>query len=176
MTSSLELPVHPARPSPRRTAIIAAACVGALALAWYVWFINTPPDLGTSSRTATGSTVVDRTLYVGMYAMPEDSDRDIRISGIKVSARSTVDLDIEPLLCRGASVGITSEPMRFCDELVNPEGQNLEAGDSVVLSVSAQEPGVARIDRIRIGFHEDLRSDTQEAGLAGATVTVSQRP
>lgn len=176
MTSSLELPARPARkPSTRTTAMIAAGCAAALALAWYVWFINTPAELGTSGRTASGSTVVDRTLYIGMYAVPDEFDRDIRLSGVKVSARADVAFEIEPLLCRGASVGITSEPQRFCDELVNPEGQHLTAGDSVVLSVSAQEPGVVRIDRIRIGFHEDLRSDTQEAGLAGATVTVSPR-
>lgn len=176
MTSSLELPARPAPSAPSpvlRVALIVAAVL--VPLSWFVWFINTPPGFDTRDTRSTGATLAGSTAYVGMYASGDGFDREIRIAGIKVDATANTEVEIEPMICRAGSLGVTTRPEQFCSELIPAQGEEFAGGDSIALRITSQVPAIVELDRIRIGFHQDLRSATEPAGIAGATVTFTAR-
>lgn len=144
--------------------------VGALALA--IWQGQHPSPLPTSTRTVSVSTPVDEAVYVGV-ANGIDG-RLLHLSGVKVQTTSNTDVSVTPLLCRDGRIEATTAPETFCSELVNPEGQELRAGDSVILQVLSDEPAVAVIDPVRLGFREGLQWGTFPTG-ASAVVRVLSR-
>lgn len=173
---SLEVPRRP-RPAERSRWWRVSAIVGVLALVvgWVLWYVRTPDELAITFRTATVSGVVAAPVYVGMFAAGDDFGRTLHVSEVVVSA-SDDDIAVTPLLCRGGTVGVTTDPAQFCDELIDPEGAELGGGDSILLEVSADAPTEVTIDRIEISFREGLRWGTEEAGLGSVTVTFADRP
>ncbi|MBU2698500.1 hypothetical protein [Pimelobacter sp. 30-1] len=157
-----------------RYAVLALATL--LGAAWLVWYALTPEQLPVSDKALNASGVVGTPLYVGMFAPPADFGRTLRIAGVKVHTTADVKIGVTPLLCRRGTVGVTTKPEQFCAELVNPEGQRLVGGDSIVLKVDAPEAALAVIDRIRIAYREDIRWDTQAAGNHQAIVMIAGRP
>lgn len=147
-----------------------------LLLGWFFWYATTPEELPTSSKTVSAPGVAGTPLYVGMFSAPDGFDRTLRISGVKVHATTSAELTVTPLLCRRGTVGVTTGPDQFCSDLVDPEGQRLVAGDSIVLKFEAAEPVIAVVDQLRIAYREDVRWDTQPAGNEQAIVTFSSRP
>ena len=93
---------------------------------------------------------------------------------MRVFASSTVDVTITPHVCHGGSVRVTTTPETFCEELGPTEGATLERGDTVVLEVVGDAPGVVDIDRIRIAYRDGLQWATQDAG-APSQVTILAR-
>jgi len=67
-------------------------------------------------------------------------------------------------LCRGGSVGVTTDPLVFCSEVVPTEGATMTAGDEIVLEIVSDEPGVVQIDPVKIAYRENFRWATQRAG------------
>lgn len=157
-----------------RYAVLALA--GLLGIGWLVWYALTPEELPLSDKSLSASGVVGTPLYVGMFAPPSDFGRTLRIAGVRVHTTADVRISVTPLLCRRGTVGVTTDPEQFCAELVNPEGQRLVGGDSIVLKVDAPEAALAVIDRIRIAYREDIRWDTQPAGNRQAIVMIAGRP
>lgn len=145
-------------------------------LGWSFWYATTPEELPTTSKTVSAPGVAGTPLYVGMFSAPDGFDRTLRVSGVKVHATTSADLTVTPLLCRRGTVGVTTGPDQFCSDLVNPEGQRLVGGDSIVLKFEASEPVIAVVDQLRIAYREDVRWDTQPAGNEQAIVTFSSRP
>ena len=162
---------------PRRPRTLLAAGTGvlvvALGLGW--WQATDPSTLPTSDEVVNATTPVGAPVYLGVVAADASFGRTLHLSGVKVHATSnTGRLSIAPLLCRGGQVGVTTEPELFCVDLVNPEGQAFGGGDSIVLQVVSDQPGVAVIDPVRLGFRENLTWGTLPAG-SGAVVTVIAR-
>lgn len=153
-----------------------AAAGALLLLGWFVWYATTPEDLPTTDKTISAPGVVGTPLYVGMFSAPDGFDRTLRISGVKVHATTSADLTVTPLLCRRGTVGVTTGPDQFCSDLVDPEGQRMVGGDSIVLKFEASTPVIAVVDQLRIAYREDVRWDTQPAGNDQAIVTFSARP
>lgn len=147
-----------------------------LLLGWFLWYATTPEDLPTSDKTISAPGVAGTPLYVGMFSAPDGFGRTLRISGVKVHATTSADLAVTPLLCRRGTVGVTTGPDQFCSELVDPAGERMVAGDSIVLKFEATEPVIAVVDQLRIAYREDVRWDTQPAGSEQAIVTFSARP
>ncbi|GAB3259795.1 hypothetical protein [Nocardioides dilutus] len=154
---------------------------------WLVWLVcfavfvavvryvtTHPEELPTSDRLVTASTPVGRPVYLGMFQANADFGRTLDISGIKVFAVSTVPVTITPRLCRGGALGVTSDAALFCAELVDTEGASMTAGDQVMLEVTADEPGVVTIERIRVAYRDRLQCATQFAG-SPAVVTIVSR-
>lgn len=156
----------------RTTRVVVLVAVLAVVGAWLVWFLRSPGDLPTDDRIVTASGVVGTPLYVGVFTAPTGFDRTLHVSGVKVHTEASADLTVTPLLCPGASIDVTTDPGPFCGELTDPEGADLGAGDSIVLEIEADQPLEAHIDRIRIGFSQDIRSATEDAGVAGVEVTL----
>lgn len=158
----------------RRTGIVVWLLVATVVAIIAGWFLTHPEELPLSDETIRASTPVGQPVYVGVFAPTAESGRTLHLSGVKVRTTSNVEVTVTPLLCKGGTVGVTTEPESFCTELVNPEGENLAPGDSIVLEVTCELPAIAVIDRIRLGYREGLQSATQEAGSA-AIVTVVAR-
>lgn len=171
-SSSLEVHRRP-RPAQRSRWWRIAAVVGAilLVIGWLVWFLRTPEDLPVSSRTADGGGVVGQEVYVGMFAVGDGFDRSIEISEVEVDVDADADVEVTPKLCRDGSLGVTTDASGWCPELIDPEGEKLDDGDSIVLVVTADEPTEVRIGRLRISFRDGIRWGTKDAGLEGATLT-----
>lgn len=173
MTGSLQVPrvARQHMPSRSTTNLVLLALAVILAVSWLMWFLNAPPALSTTDRQSVGTSVAGTPVFVGMYNAPSGFDRSIRVTGVKVRARASTEVDITPLLCRGGAVGVTTMPGQFCNDLVDPQGEDFGPGDSLVLEVTATEAARVEIDRIRVGFHQGIRATTSPAGIAGATLT-----
>lgn len=144
--------------------------VAAVALA--IWHANHPTPLPTSTDTVSANTPVNEPVYVGM-ANGIDG-RTLHLSGVKVNTTSNTDVSVTPLLCRDGRIEATTDPSAFCGDLVNPEGQSLGPGDSIIVQVISDVPAVAVIDPVRLGFREDIQWGTLPTG-ASAVVRVLAR-
>jgi hypothetical protein len=172
--TALEPPTlpHPhARPRTLRWVVVGVTVL--VLAAWIAWFLRSPGALPTEDRTVTASGVVGTPLYVRAFTAPSDFGRTLHVSGVKVHTEASADVDITPVLCTGGANDVTTAPDQFCDDLANPEGEELGEGDSILLEVRADQPVEAHIDRIRIGFRQDVRSATEPAGVAGIDVTLA---
>lgn len=146
--------------------------VGLAVFVSLVAYVATHPDeLPTSDGELTASTPVGTPIYLGVFRADADFGRTLDVSGIKVSAVSTVPVTITPHLCRGGSLGVTREPELFCAELVGTEGASMSPGDEVVLEVTGDQPGTVTIERIRVAYRDRLQWATQVAG-SPAVVTI----
>lgn len=146
--------------------------VALLVVGWIAWFVLTPADLPTSDDEVSAAGVAGTPVYVGMFTAPGDFERRLHLSGVKVHTEASAELKVTPLLCTGASIGVTTAPDRFCEELGDPEGGTLGAGDSIVIEIAAEAPVEAHVDRIEIAYREGPRWSTQPAGVSGADVTI----
>lgn len=173
MSSSLELPARPQPRQPSRTRrllLIAAAVL--VPTTWVIWYVNTPADLPVTAREVSDTAVTGHALYVGMFNAPTDLGRTLHMSGVKVHTVASTNLEVTPLLCRGGSVTATTAPEVFCDEVLDPEGEELSGGDAILVEVLAEAPAVAVVDRISIGFREGIRWGTRPAGVRQASITI----
>ncbi|WP_435746615.1 hypothetical protein [Nocardioides sp. SYSU DS0663] len=172
MTTTAPLEVSRRRRAVRVALWVALAVAVAAVLAWYT---TRPPALPTSPATPQATTPVGVPVYVGMFAARHDFARTLTVDGVKVEATANTEVDVAPLLCRGGAFTATSDPEAFCSELVDPEGQRLTPGDSLVVEVTGQLPAVVVIDRVRVGYQDGIRAGTQPAGVAHAVVRVLGR-
>ncbi len=147
-----------------RARLVVRVLLAVVALAFLAWFTTSPGALPVSESQVTASTPVDTPVYLGVFTPGPDFDRVLHLSGVKVHSTANTELTVTPLLCRGGAVGVTTEPERFCRELVNPEGRTLRQGDAVVLEVTSDLAAIAVIDRVRLGFRDGLQWGTLEAG------------
>lgn len=146
--------------------------LGLVVVAAVVGYVTTHAEaLPTDERVVTAESRLGTPVFVGVFEPGAGFDRTLEVSGVKVYATSSVPVTITPHLCRGGSVGATTDPQVFCSEVVATEGATLHAGDSVVLEVVGDEPGAVAIDRVRIAYREGFRWVTQRAGRP-AEVTI----
>lgn len=168
------LPRPPGRSS--RTRWIIGGVVAALIVAgWLVWYLLSPGALPTSSNTVQGNGVAGAPLYVQMFQAPDDFDRTLNVSGVDVTGEIPDGVTATPLLCRGSFNGVTTDPASFCGDLVDPEGNELGAGDSIVVEVESDAAVEVHLDRIEISFRQDIRFGTEPAGISGADVVFVER-
>ncbi|GEP39530.1 hypothetical protein NPS01_31930 [Nocardioides psychrotolerans] len=170
MSTSTDLQVR-RRP---RAGIILRVGLGLVVVAFVVWFTTSPAALPTSQSEVSASTPVSIPVYVGVFTPAADFDRRLHLSGVKVHTTANTPVTVTPLLCVGGTVGVTTEPERFCRGLVDPEGRTFGEGDAIVLEVSSPLAAIAVIDRVRLGFRDGLQRGTLEAG-SGAIVRVLGR-
>jgi hypothetical protein len=146
--------------------------LGVALAATVVAYVATHPDeLPTTDGVVTASTPSGRPVFVGVFAAPAGFGRSVHVSGVKVFATAPGPVTITPHLCRGGSVGVTTDPTPFCSEVVPTEGATLRAGDEIVLEVVGDVPGTIAIDRVRIAYRDDFQWATQRAGRP-AVVTI----
>lgn len=154
----------------RRLVLVVAAIAGLL-FVW--WFVTSPSSLPTRPGHVTAVTTTGRPVYVGVWTTDADFGRTLDVAGVRLRAEATVEVDLEPLLCRGGSVGVTSDPAPFCRELLDPAGAQLRAGDSLLVRLVADEPGAVYLDRPAIAFREGPRWGNREAGTEAVLAVVA---
>ncbi len=146
--------------------------LGLVLVASIAAYVATHPDeLPTAPEVVTASTPAGRPVFVGVFAASGDLDRTLEISGVKVFATSPGPVTVTPHLCRGGSVGVTTDPSPFCSELVPTEGATMEPGDEIVLEVVGEVPGQVVFDRVRVAYRDGVQWATQRAGHP-AVVTI----
>jgi uncharacterized protein (DUF58 family) len=161
-------------PSRRGLWIATYAVVLVLLVAVIGWVSTHPEPLPTTETRVTASTPVTEPVYLGVFGTGADFDRTLHIAGVRVFASSTVDVTVTPHVCHGGSVRVTTTPETFCEELGPTEDATLGSGDTIVLEVVGEEPGVVAIDRIRIAYRGGMQWATQDAG-APSQVTILAR-
>ncbi len=152
-------------------AVLSLLVVTAALLIW--WFVTNPPPLPTAEGHVTATTTAGRPVYVGVWTTPEDFGRTLDVAGVHLRADSTVDVTLEPVLCRGGSIGVTTDPAPFCRELVDPAGATLRAGDSLIVKAVASEPGAVYIDLATVAFREGPRWGRSRAGTKAVLAVVA---
>ncbi|NPC96521.1 hypothetical protein [Nocardioides sp. zg-DK7169] len=146
-----------------------AALLGAVA-----WYVNSPAALPTSKEAVVASTPAGTPVHVGVFGAGADFDRSLTMSGVRVRVVSDVPVEVEPLLCRHGSFRVTTDPLAFCEEVLDSEDVEFGAGDTVALRVSGTEPGTVRIEPVRLAFAEGLQRGVRTAG-ASSQVTLLAR-
>jgi hypothetical protein len=173
MPSSLEVPRRPRRAGRSRLWRVAAVVAAVVLVAgWIVWYVLTPDDLPVQGRRAEAAGVAGTPVYVGVFTMP-DGDRTIHVSAVDVPVAQGdgSSVAVEPVVCRGGSIGVTTVPEDFCEEVVDGADRELGSGDSVALRLVAETPGTVSVDRISISFRDGIRWGTQDVGIAGVTAS-----
>jgi hypothetical protein len=145
---------------------------GALLLVTVTWWATHPSALAVREGHVTAVTTPGRAVYVGMVSGSE-VDRTLRLGGVHVRTEATVPVEVVPLLCRGGSVSITTDAAPFCSELVDPTGQQLRPGDSLLVRVRGDEAGAAYVARLSLAFRSGLQVGTQPAGTRAVVAIVA---
>ena len=161
-------------PSRRWLQVTAYVVVLVVLFAVIGWVSTHPDPLPTSKTRVVASTPIAEPVFVGVFDTPADFDRSLHISGVRVSATSTVDVTITPHVCHGGSINVTTTPDSFCATFGPTEDAALDQGDEIVLEVVGDAPGVVDIDRVQIAYRDGLQWATQDAG-APSQVTILPR-
>ena len=157
---------------PNRWRTLTAALGGAaLLLVAGSWWATHPADLPVRDGHVTAVTTPGRPVFVGVYSGAGD-DRVLRIGGVHVRTDATVPVDVQPLLCLGGSISVTTDAAMFCREVIEPDGQQMGPTDSVVLKVTGDEAGAAFIGRVSVTFRSGLRVGTSPAGTSAVVAIV----
>lgn len=151
--------------------LTAALVVGALLVVLGAWWVTHPAELPVREGHVTAVTTPGRPVYVGMV-VGSDLDRTLRLGGVHVTTEATVPVEVEPLLCRAGSISVTTEAEAFCSDLVDPTGEQLRPGDSLVVRVSAPEAGAAYVSRLVLAFRSGLQVGEQPAGTRAVVAIV----
>lgn len=128
------------------------------------WVSTHPEELPTTQQRVVATTPVGDPVYVGVFAARPGFDRTLHLAGVRIFASSTVDVEITPQLCKGGSVGVTTSPEAFCDEVVGTEGTTMVEGDEIVLEIAGDDAGTVAIDRIRVAYRDGVQWGTDDAG------------
>lgn len=161
-------------PSRRGWRLAAYAAVLLLVAAGAAWVSTHPDELATTDVTVSASTPVATPVFLGVYAVPAGSDRELHVSGVRVFATSSTAVTITPHVCRGGSVNVTTTPETFCTSVGPTEGATLRSGDAILLEVVGDAPGAVDIDRVRIAYRDGLQWATQDAGSRSRVVVLAR--
>ncbi|MBF4162870.1 hypothetical protein [Nocardioides acrostichi] len=153
-------------PSGRRLRIVTALVLAVVLLATVGWYIAHPAPLPVRAGHVTAATSPGRPVFVGVFTPSADFDRTLRMGGVHVHTTATAPVTVTPLLCTGGSIGVTTDPSAFCDDVSDPADGTLRAGDSILIEIEADEPTAAFVDPVGISYREGLQVGTQSAGTA----------
>lgn len=151
------------------TVVGVAAVLGAVA-----WYVHSPAALPTAEEHVVASTPAGVPVHLGVFAAGTELDRSLTLHGVRVEVDSEMPVEVEPLLCRGGSFRVTTDPGAFCEELVGTEDEALGNGDTVVLRVSGAQPGTVSIARVRLAFGEGVQRGVRPAGAPSRVVVLSR--
>lgn len=151
--------------------VTAVAAFAVLLVALGSWWATHPSDLPVREGHVTAVTTPGRPVYVGMVTGSEVG-RVLRLGGVHVTTEATVPVEVEPLLCRGGSVSVTADAAAFCVDLLDPTGEQLRPGDSLVVEVSAEEAGAAYVSQLTLAFRAGLQVGRQPAGTRAVVAII----
>jgi len=140
--------------------LIALAAIGA-------WWMTHPSGFAARGSLSEQAPV-DRPLFVAVLGPSSDSARTLDLRDVGVSYTGPEGTDVEVLICRGGSIGTTTDARQFCPELVEANGEEFHYGETVteqlVLRVQAPLPGTVTVDGVDLTFREGLQFGTVRVG------------
>lgn len=150
--------------------LVGTMAVVALASA-ATYYVTTPEALPRTEAVVTASVPSNQSVYLGVLRLPADFDRELEVHGVQVEVTATSEVAVLPLLCVGGDIDVTTSPTTRCDDVVDPVGERLGAGDTLVLQITGDGAAVAVVDPVTISFREGVRRGSRVAG-SGARVRV----
>ncbi len=165
-------------PAPRLSLARASQTWGLVALMGVValgsagtYYVTTPEPLPSGTGVVTASVPSNQSVYLGVLRLPRDFDRSLQVQGVQVEVTATSEVAVLPLLCLGGDIDVTTSPTTRCDDVVDPVGEELGSGDTLVLQVTGDGATVAVVEPVTISFREGLRRGSRVAG-SGARIRV----
>lgn len=131
-----------------------------------VWWVGHPTELPADDRPRAVTTAAGQEVYVGVLGPDHDgSDRALSIRSVDLDVDGQ-DVQARAWVCIGGSVGQTSDPSRFCEDVEAAEGSTLQlgGGDQLMVSVVTEEPQTVRLDRPEVSYREGIQFATQDTG------------
>lgn len=130
-----------------------------------IWYAASPAPLPTGGGVVVATTPVATPVYIGVLARAAGENRSIRVRDVAVETTGG-EADVVALICRGSTFAVTTAPEAFCSELTEAVGDTLHlgSGDSLVLSVEADDPSTYTISEVQLSYRHGLQWDTQRVG------------
>lgn len=128
-----------------------------IVFAWYATHATPLPEPGSPVEATTPA---DAPVYVGMMG-PGERTLTLREVGVQVTGG-----DARAQICRGGSLGITTEADTFCSDLEDAAGATLEPGDQLVLQVVGSSGATVTTEPLRVSYREGLQFGEGETGRA----------
>lgn len=142
--------------------------VGLIALAGIGAWWMTHPDGFAARGSLSEQTPVARPLFVAVLGPSSDSGRTLELRDVGVSYSGPDGTDVTVLICRGGSIGTTTDASQFCPQLVEAKGETFHYGEMVteqlVLRVHAPLPGTVTVDGVDLTFRDGLQFGTVRVG------------
>lgn len=135
-----------------------------------LWWMGHPAALPTTGTAVEVTAKTGQQVYAGMTV---DDDRNIRITSVEVTTASdsadpldTDGLEIRTWICRGGAIAQTTQPERFCTNVLPAEGNTLHLGgdDQLMISVDSSAAVDLRLERLLISYRDGLQRATQDFG------------
>jgi len=142
--------------------------VGLIALAGIgAWWMTHPGGFAPRGRLSE-QTPVDTPLFVAVLGPSNDSARTVELRDVSAAYSGPGGTDVTVLICRGGSIGTTTDAAPFCPQLVEAKGEEFHYGERVaeqlVLRVQAPVPGTVTVDGVDLTFREGLQFGTVRVG------------
>lgn len=141
-------------------------------LAIGLWWLGHPQELAAPDRTATASTKAGRTLYLGVTDASQRG-RDLQINEIDIPKPSSGDATVKAWVCVDGSIAATTDPTRFCSDVVTAKGHDLRLGtDQLMISIDADSAQKVKVARLTVSYREGLQRAEQPVGPVYAVAFV----
>lgn len=128
------------------------------------YYVTNPPPLAVQQAPVTATVPSGQPVYLGVYDVGAEDGRTLDVRGVQVDVTSTREIAVQPLVCVGGDVDVTTAPDASCTDIVDPAGAEIGPGDDLMLQVTGSGATVAQIDPVTITFTDGLRRGAREAG------------
>lgn len=144
---------------------------GLAVLAALGWWMTHPPALPTGD-TAGAVARVDQAMAFGMRA---EEGRTIHVRSVKVTWKGkALGAEWTAYVCRGGAMGTSTDPEKWCRDLVKAEGATLDFDtDQLVISIASNRPQRLRVDEVLVSYREGMQWGTHPIG-PGLELTVAE--
>ncbi|KRF10886.1 hypothetical protein [Nocardioides sp. Soil796] len=145
-----------------------------------VWWARHPAPLPLTDSTVTASPKVGQRVYLGATRSDLEA-RDLAISSTSFrTADSSTDgldvdgLEVEAWICRDGAISQTTDPSRFCADVLPAEGNTLHlgGGDQLMLSVESPTPVALVLDPVEVAYRDGLQWGTDRIGSEFEVVVI----
>lgn len=113
---------------------------------------------------ATGAVArVDQAMSFGMRT---EKGRTIHLRSVKVTWQGKAPgAEWTAYVCRGGGIGTSTEPDKWCRDLVKAEGATVDLdSDQLVISIASNRPQRLKVDEVLVSYREGIQWGTQPIG------------
>lgn len=129
-----------------------------------LWWLGHPRELPRTDATTSATTAVGQPVFLGVQ--DGDDGREITVRDVEVGVtEGDGEASVSVWICRGASVTQTSDPTRFCSDLVQAEGRSVRLGqDQLLVRISATTGQTVHLGRVELTYSDGWQRATQPIG------------